>query len=135
SVTVDPDEATLVPRQEVQLDATARDDASEPLDGRDVTWSTEDDDVVTLSATGLVTALAPGTATITATSEGETGEAEITVVPGVTPLGGVVEGGAGAVVLEFPADAVDEPTPITIEENEAPPAGPSLVPNTAWDLG
>jgi hypothetical protein len=42
-------------------------------------WSTSDAGVVTVLATGLVRAIAAGTATITATSEGRSGTAIITV--------------------------------------------------------
>src|SRR5690606_27475925 len=45
-----------------------------------VDWSTSDADVVTVDASGLVTAVADGTATITATSGEASGHATITVV-------------------------------------------------------
>ena len=52
-----------------------------PLAGRSVTWSSGNDAVATISSTGVVSAVAPGTAIITATSEGRTGTATLTVIP------------------------------------------------------
>ena len=46
-----------------------------------MTWSTDAASVATVSGTGLVTAIAPGPATITATSGGIAGSAAITVIP------------------------------------------------------
>ncbi|HLM66279.1 MAG TPA: Ig-like domain-containing protein, partial [Longimicrobium sp.] len=44
-----------------------------------VTWASSDEAVATVSASGLVTALAPGRAAIRATSGGRTGETSVTV--------------------------------------------------------
>ena len=64
-----------------QLAATPRDASGTALTGRIVTWTTSAASVATVSGTGLVTAIAPGPATITATSEGIAGSAAITVIP------------------------------------------------------
>jgi trimeric autotransporter adhesin len=79
TVTITPDASTLLPNQTVQLTATLRDAAGDVLTGRIVTWTTSDAAVATVSAAGLVTAAGGGTATITATSEGRTDTADITV--------------------------------------------------------
>ena len=47
--------------------------------GRTVTWTSSDEDVATVAADGLVTGVAAGTATITATSEGIEGKRPVTV--------------------------------------------------------
>src|SRR5207247_1042694 len=65
----------------VQLTATPKDAAGNPLSGRVVTWATSATSVATVSATGLVTGVTVGTATITATSEGKSGTATVTVTP------------------------------------------------------
>lgn len=83
SVTLDPSTATLSVGGTQQLVATPRDAAGAPLTGRSVSWSSSAPGVATVSAGGLVTAVATGTATITATSEGKTGTAAITVRPPV----------------------------------------------------
>ncbi len=81
SVVVAPDTATLVVGATRQLAATARDAAGNTLTGRAVTWSSADSAIARVSATGLVTAVRTGTARITATAEGRSGGANVTVVP------------------------------------------------------
>jgi uncharacterized protein YjdB len=79
SVTVAPASATVSVGSTQQLTATTRDAGGNVLTGRAVTWSSSNTSVATVSASGLVTAQAGGTATITATSEGKSGTASITV--------------------------------------------------------
>ena len=62
-----------------QATAIPRDANGNSLAGRPIIWSTEKNEVATVSVDGVVTAVAPGTATITATSEGKTGSATVTV--------------------------------------------------------
>lgn len=63
----------------VQLDATVRDADGNELTDREVTWSSSDDSVGTVSLTGLVKAIAAGEVTITALSEGMEGTAVVSV--------------------------------------------------------
>src|SRR3989449_6855251 len=79
SVTVSPATPSLAVGRTLQLAATPTDSAGNPLSGRVVTWATSATSVATVSAAGLVTGVAAGTATITATSEGKSGTATITV--------------------------------------------------------
>lgn len=78
-VSVAPTPAIVVVGGTVQLTATPKDAAGNPLTGRIVTWAISASAVASVSATGLVTGLAPGWATITATSERQSGSAAITV--------------------------------------------------------
>src|SRR5690606_20222283 len=50
------------------------------LTGRSTSWSSSSTAVATVSSSGRVTAVAPGTATITARSEGRSGTASVRVV-------------------------------------------------------
>ncbi len=59
--------------------ATLRDGSGNVLTGRTVTWSSSAPSVASVSGAGVVTALVPGRATITARSEGQTGQAGLTV--------------------------------------------------------
>jgi uncharacterized protein YjdB len=79
SVAVSPNSATLVVGQTVELEAQPRDAAGRPLSGRTVTWSSNRSEVATVTATGIIAAISPGSATITATSEGRSGTATIIV--------------------------------------------------------
>src|SRR5438552_4120664 len=79
SLTVSPATAGILVSKTVQLTATPKDAAGNPLSGRVVTWATSATSVATVSATGLVTGVTVGTATITATSEGKSGTATVTV--------------------------------------------------------
>ncbi|MBC8087947.1 MAG: Ig-like domain-containing protein [Phycisphaerae bacterium] len=63
-----------------QLTAVARDANGATLAGRAIAWSSSAVGVATVSQTGLVTAVAAGTTTITATSDGRSGTAAITTV-------------------------------------------------------
>jgi alpha-tubulin suppressor-like RCC1 family protein len=80
TVSVSPGTATLMVGRTVQLTATPRDAAGAPLT-RSVTWSSQSSTVASVSSTGLVTALAPGQAQITATSESASAQVTIAVTP------------------------------------------------------
>ncbi len=79
SVSVAPTQATISVGATTQLTATARDAAGNPLAGRTATWSSSNTAVATVNSSGVVTGVAQGGATITATSEGRSGAASITV--------------------------------------------------------
>ena len=82
SVTVAPAAATIQIGQTVKLSATTKDANGNVLTGRPVTWASGNTAVATVSATGVVTGVAPGgPVTITATSEGQSGTAAVTVSP------------------------------------------------------
>lgn len=82
SVTVSPPTACLAVGQTVQLTATVKDSAGAPLPGKSVTWATSNGAVATVDTTGLVTGVAKGSATITATSTGHSGTAGIAMQTG-----------------------------------------------------
>jgi len=86
SVTVTPDHLDLTVGQQGQLTATPRDAAGNPLSGRAVSWGSLAPSVATVDATGLVTAVATGTTTVSATSEGKSGMATVHVHEQLTGL-------------------------------------------------
>jgi len=94
-----------------QLTATAKDANGTALSGRVVTWATSNAAVATVSASGLVTGVAAGAATITATSEGQSGTSAMTVtnVPvasvTVSPASGSVTVGATVQLAAVTKDA------------------------------
>src|SRR6266568_6482734 len=79
AVTVSPATASLQAGAAAQLTAVTTDSAGNPLTGRTVSWTGLDSTVATVSASGLVKGVATGTTTITATSEGKSGRATISV--------------------------------------------------------
>jgi len=87
-VEVMPASETVTVGQTIQLVATPKDSAGHPLSGRLVTWATGNSGVVAVNGTGLVTGVAAGSATITATSEGKDGSSAITVA--APPAGAVL---------------------------------------------
>jgi hypothetical protein len=128
SVTLDPATVTLVPQQTQALSATLRDAQGGVLSGRTITWTTDQPGVATVSASGLVTAVVPGAATITATSEGRSGTAHVTVLAGavVGPGGGTVFLADSAIRLTIPAGALASPTVLTaIVKPQLPAALPA----------
>ena len=60
--------------------AWVRDAANSVLQGRVVTWSSNNVRVATVSATGVVTGVSPGSVKITATSEGKRAAVSLTVI-------------------------------------------------------
>ena len=80
-VTVTPPADTLVLRAAVQLMAEAADANGHAVAGAEFSWASGDTSVAVVDATGLVTAIAEGTATITATAGSARGAAQVTIVP------------------------------------------------------
>lgn len=83
TVTVGPANSSIASGGTVQLTATMRDEQGNVLSGRAVTWTSANDLVAQVSETGLVTGQrVGGPVTITATSEGRSGTAQVTVTVG-----------------------------------------------------
>jgi uncharacterized protein YjdB len=121
-VRVTPTTRELLPGQTAELQALALADGGAPLEGRPVTWSTEDGMVATVSASGVVTAVRPGATRIVATIEGKAGKAQVTVV--APPVAGIVvsadsltlEEGQAHTLAAVAVDAQGNPVPgVTVE--------------------
>ena len=115
TVTVTPAVAGILVAATVQLTATPKDSLGNPLSGRVVTWASNAPSLASVSATGLVTGGAAGSATITATSEGMNGTSAITVTNvsvatvTVTPaLAGILVG-ATVRLTATPQDSLGNP--------------------------
>src|SRR5213596_789175 len=111
AVTVTPAAPTVQVGQTAQLTATPRDASGNPLTGRVITWQSSNGAVASVNGSGLVSGVATGTATITASSEGQSGTALVTVsnVPvasvTVTPASASVPQGATVQLTATPRDA------------------------------
>ena len=81
SVVVSPSDETIALGNTLQLTAEAFDENGHAVAGAAFSWESSDAAVATVDAGGLVTGVAVGTATITASVGGAQGTAEITVGP------------------------------------------------------
>ncbi len=84
SIVVVPATVSLLPGTTLPFTARALDSAGRELSGRLVAWSSSDSATATVSAGGLVTGVALGTATISAASEGKVGTGIVTVTVSAT---------------------------------------------------
>jgi hypothetical protein len=117
SVEVSPASASVAAGSTVQLAAELKNGGGEPLSGRAVAWTTSSAAVATVSSSGLVTAVSMGSATITATSEGKTGTAQVTVTAGqaavawveVAPATAILASGGTVQLTATPKDANGQP--------------------------
>jgi uncharacterized protein YjdB len=115
TVTLTPASATVNEGQTLQLTATLKDANGNVLIGRSITWSSSTSSAATVNGTGLVTGVAAGSTTITATSEGQSGTSAITVVHlpvasvTVTPASGTVSAGSSLQLTATPKDANGNP--------------------------
>ena len=80
-VNVTPPADTVTDGGQVSLSSTVRAATGEPAADQSVTWATSDPAVAIVDNSGLVTAVAPGTATITAAQGAIRGAATIAVCP------------------------------------------------------
>lgn len=81
TIDVSPSSPTVMVGQTIALTATARSAANAELLGRGFTWSSSNPSIATVSTTGVVSGVAAGAASITASAEGVTGSASVTVTP------------------------------------------------------
>ncbi len=92
SVTVAPTSASAHVGDTLRLSATPWDSSGNILAGRRIAWTSDSTAVATVTSSGLVRAVAAGSSTIRATSEGRTGTAAVTVTAsggGSAPFGHV----------------------------------------------
>ncbi|MGQ0639154.1 MAG: beta strand repeat-containing protein [Gemmatimonadaceae bacterium] len=80
-VVTNPNQITLNPGQTSQLTVTLTDSAGNILSGRAITYLSSNATIATVSNTGLITAVAEGSAQIEASSEGKTATTVVTVNP------------------------------------------------------
>ncbi|MCC6242289.1 MAG: Ig-like domain-containing protein [Gemmatimonadaceae bacterium] len=114
-ISVSPPQSSLRAGQKATLSATLKDSSGSALSAeyRTVTWSSSNSAIASVAQTGEVTAVSPGTATISATSEGVAGTATVTVSANasdvaaalVEPAEGDVEVGNTEALTVWPEDA------------------------------
>ncbi len=90
SIQITPTGATIVVGDTQRFMVTARDQDGNVMNGVAVNWTSSDETVGTIDADGVFSALAEGTATVTATVENITATADVTVNNGEPALAGIV---------------------------------------------
>jgi len=97
SVAVAPSASTIIIGQTGTLTATVSDVNGTVVTDRVVTWASSNTSIAKVSTTGVVSGIALGSATITATSEAKSGTATVTIAP--IPVGSVTVSPATASVV------------------------------------
>ena len=110
SIGIAPARSDLHVGDSMQLTATPRSTGGTGAAGK-VSWSSSNSSIATVSASGLVTAVAPGSATISATCDGVNGSAQVSVT--VVPVASVLVEPAGPSLaigeqLQFKASLKDQ---------------------------
>jgi pullulanase len=82
TIVVSPLISTLAIDAQLPLQAQVHDASGADVPGTNITWTVQDPRIVSVSADGVVTALAVGTSQIAANALGKSGIATITVTPG-----------------------------------------------------
>jgi uncharacterized protein YjdB len=128
--------STLVPSQTLQLSATAKDISGQVL-SRTFAWSSSDAAKATVSSSGMVSGVAPGTATITAEVDGKSATTTITVLDGgvVSSTGTTLSLMSGGVQIIVPDSAVLTPINISVVPSTAFATDPRVVKGTPFDFG
>lgn len=143
TVTVSPPAVEIVVGMMEPLTATLQDSAGVEITGRTVAWSSSNPAVASVTQTGEVSALAAGTATIFASSEGKRGSARVTVVEppsiavGDSATGEIIEAGhryphllkltAGTVIDVGVFRTGGDPNFHPVAEFKAPGTAPNVV--------
>jgi len=130
TITISSPTTTLIPQGTAQLVAVLKDAAGNTLTGRSIAWTATPTTVGSVSPNGVVTAIAPGTLIVTATSEGRSANVALTVASGamVGPAGGTFVLSGGDVEVQVPSGAVSANTMIT----SVPASQPSVAPPAGW---
>lgn len=132
------DNVVLVDRT-IQLDAAALGPADEPLEERDMDWSSLAADIATVDGDGRVDAHAVGSVEIRATSDGVSGVLPLSVREGTTVPG---QGSTrfvtlldGLLRLELPVGAAPGGTVVHVREALTWPANARIIPGTVVEIG
>lgn len=86
TVDVTPATFTLEAGDTIQLVASPKDGSSNVLSGKVISWASDAPSIATVNATGLVTAIAAGSVTITATCETIDGDSTGTITAAIVPV-------------------------------------------------
>jgi len=129
-----PAAARIAAGEAVRLAATATDASGTPVTGRRLNWSSSAPGIVAVSPVGVASGVAPGTALITATSDGSSASATVTVVGtgvaslAVLPATPRITAGQSVHLSAVARDASGKPIEVKIEGRHDPCICPRVVP-------
>jgi len=112
SISINPSAVTIAVGASQQFTATPKDADGNALTSRSITWTLSDNTKATVSSTGLVTALAPGSAILTASSEGKSSTVTVSITTADPPIG------AEGLVAYYPLDGTAQSTISTSQNGE-----------------
>jgi hypothetical protein len=122
TVALSPSTNTLNPGATFQITASLQDSTGASLTGRSVAWSSSNLTIASVSSSGVVAGVAPGSATITASSEGKSATASVTVA------------NAAASTVTVKVDAAKPGSAIRdLQGVNKKPTASSQTPGTSWD--
>jgi hypothetical protein len=109
SLSVTPEDQDIASGETLQFGAegTYSDDTTKDLTSS-VVWESSDTDVVTINNKGLVTAVAEGTATITATSDDISGSAQLTVTADTPPATAIIIDHTSTKLADIPIESINQ---------------------------
>ncbi|MEP6904937.1 MAG: hypothetical protein ABI875_02570, partial [Gemmatimonadales bacterium] len=136
TVVLGPAAVELVPGGTDVLQAVPKDAAGNALTGRITDWSSSDPSKVTVAA-GVLTGVAIGSATVTASIEGHVASMEVKVKEGVvvSAAGASFSAQGSAVTVTIPPGALTQTKNITVAPAGTTPPNNRLMPGTAFEFG
>lgn len=128
--------APLLTGASVQLAATTLNGSGVVITGRQVAWKSSDARLATVSSGGLVTGVAAGVVTVTASADGAETAVTVDVRAGgsVGPQGGTLSLLGGAMVLDVPAHALSQTVVVLARPAVDAPASARMLPGTAVEI-
>lgn len=126
----------LVPGGVQMLVAIPKDAQGATLTDRITTWTSSDESKVTVAG-GLVTGVAIGTATVTASVDGKLATVEVRVKDGavVDATGKTVSDLTGVLTIVVPANAVSQTTNLSVAPAATAPPSARLLAGSAFEVG
>lgn len=117
TVTLAPSSVTVLAGRSQQVTATIRDSTGNVLSDETVLWHTSDPSIASVSASGMVTGIAAGTALLSASAGNQTSVAAVTVTNPVvatvtlSPIGVFLTVGGSQQIVATAQDAAGDPIP------------------------
>lgn len=136
-VIIEPPSFVVEVGESIQLAATPQNANGAVVPGHAAVWTSNDESIATVTTGGIVTGVATGPVTITATAAGKSRVAAGAVQQNmtITASGGTLTSTDGRVSLVFPPGAVSSPVRISMQPSVGLAGHSRLVPGSAFHFG